>query len=144
MTTKPGAEKKTSLETLAEVVGELIDKIDGVENRMIALEKTAVKKSTGLFGGKRGRVAIKDTKTGLIYASKSALGKALATEADTDGLDHFAWYKLTAKFPERFVEATEAEAKTAWDAVDEERKKEVEEANKRLAAEEAAKAKAKK
>ena len=73
----------------------------------------------GLFGGKRGRVPVKDTTTGVIYLSKSHCGQLLAGEADTDQGDHFAYYKLQSAFPDRFIEATEQEAATAkeyWDA----------------------------
>jgi len=105
-----GTEKpKTKIDLLEDSQLELIDIMEKLSARMDKLEKTAVKKATGLFGGKRGRVAIKDTQTNVVYISKSAVGKALAGEADTEPLDHFAWYKLQAKFPERFIEASEEE-----------------------------------
>lgn len=68
-------------------------------------------KSRVLFGGKRARIATLDTETQKIYPSKSAVGRALASEADTTPEDHFAWYKLIAKFPGRFVEAPSKKAK---------------------------------
>lgn len=109
--TGPKAEKgaKSRLDTIEETVTELIDTISGLAERLDKVEKTTVKKKAGLFGGKRERVAIKDVKTGVIYVSKAAVGKALATEADTTAEDHFAWYKLQAKFPDRFVEASDEE-----------------------------------
>ena len=126
---------KSRLESLEEVVLELAEKVNNLTNEVSQLKKTAVKKPAGLFGGKREKVAIKDTKTGKVYVSKSAVGKALAPEADTDAEDHFAWYKLQAKFPDRFVEAS-AEEKAKADAEEAARiAKEVEEANKRLQAE---------
>ncbi len=138
-TPKVGAEKpKTKIDQLEESLLELIDMVGAMGKRMDTFEKTAVKKPTGLFGGKRGRIAIKDTTTGVVYIAKSAVGKALAGEADTDALDHFAWYKLQAKFPDRFIEASEAE-KTKVEAEEKTRvEAEVAAANK-LAAEEAAK-----
>lgn len=62
-----------------------------------------------LFGGNRARTPIRDTDTGKVYKSKSACGRALCTEAGTDSNDHFAWYKLLAKFPSRFEELTDDE-----------------------------------
>jgi len=135
------AEKpKTKLDALEETVGELIDTVQGIAERMDKLEKSAVKKKAGLFGGKRERTAIKDTKTSIVYVSKAAVGKALAGEADTAPDDHFAWYKLQAKFPDRFVDAT-PEEKAKVEA-DEKAKMEafVKSENERIAKEEAAKA----
>ncbi len=132
------AKPKTKVDQLEESLLELIDMVSGVVERMDKLEKTTLTKPKGLFGGKRGRIAIKDTTTGTVYVSKAAVGKALAKEADTDPLDHFAWYKLQAKFPDRFVDASEEE-KTKVEAEEKARvEKEVAEANKRIAAEEAA------
>jgi len=145
MTTKAsetGKEQpKTKLDALEETVVKMIDMLEELAKRIEKVEKTAVKKSTGLFGGKRTRTAIKDTKTGAIYVSKAAVGKNLAGEFNLDPLDHFAWYKITALEPDRFVEAGEEEAQKVWKEEEEKRAKEVEESNKRLAAEEAAKAK---
>jgi len=138
---KPGAEAKpkTKIDQLEETILSLIDVVEELSKRIDKVEKSAVTKPRGLFGGKRGRIAIKDTTTSIVYVSKAAVGKALASEADTDPLDHFAWYKLQAKFPDRFVEATEEE-KTTVEAEEKKRvEAEVAEANKRLAAEEAAK-----
>ena len=63
-------------------------------------------RKVGLFGGKRVRNPIRDTKTGAIYRSKYQTGKTLAAEAGTNPTDRFAWYKLISRFPERFVEVT--------------------------------------
>ncbi len=135
VTPKETGKPKTKIDQLEETVLSLIDVVEEQSKRIDKVEKTTVKKATGLFGGKRGRVAIKDTQTGVVYISKSAVGKALAGEADTDPLDHFAWYKLQAKFPERFIEASEEE-KTKVEAVEAARvKAEVDAANKVAAAE---------
>ena len=138
-TGKQEAEKpKTKIDQLEDSLLELIDMVGGLVKRVDSIEKTTVKKSTGLFGGKRGRIAIKDTTTGIVYVSKAAVGKALAGEADADPLDHFAWYKLQAKFPDRFVDASEEE-KTKVEAEEKARvEKEVAEANAKIAAETAA------
>lgn len=143
MTTKDKEAKeqpKTKLDALEETVVKMIDMLEELGKRIEKVEKTAVKKSTGLFGGKRTRTAIKDTKTDITYVSKAAVGKNLAGEFNLDPLDHFAWYKITALEPDRFVDASEEEAQKAWKAEEELKAKEVEESNKRLAAEEAAKA----
>lgn len=132
---------KTKVDALEDTLLKLIDMVEELAKRTDKLEKTAVKKTTGLFGGKREKTAIKDTKTGIIYVSKAAVGKNLAAEFDEDPLDHFAWYKIQAKAPERFVNASEEEAQRVWKEEEEKRAKEVMESNKRLAAEEAAKAK---
>jgi len=138
------AQPKSRIEALEETVLQIAEKVDDLAKQIAGVEKSTVKKSKGLFGGKRERVAIKDTTTGGIYVSKAAVGKALAEEADTTAEDHFAWYKLIAKFPDRFVDATPAE-KAKVDKEEEERiAKEVAESNARLAKEEAAAAKAKK
>jgi len=132
---------KSRIEALEETVLQLADKVEEITKVMATLSKTTVKKSAGLFGGKRERVAIKDTTTGEIYVSKAAVGKALAKEADTTPEDHFAWYKLMGKFPDRFVDATAVE-KAKVEKEDADRiAKEVDEANIKLAQEEAAKGK---
>lgn len=64
------------------------------------------RRKVGLFGGKRVRTPVRDTKTGVIYRSKYQAGKALATEAGANLTDRFAWYKLISRFPGRFVEVT--------------------------------------
>ncbi len=122
---------------LEETISELIDVVQALSGKVDKVEKTAVKKKAGLFGGKRERIAIKDNTTGKVYISKAAVGKALATEAGSTPEDHFAWYKLQAKFPDRFVEASdeekvrvEAEEKAAIEKLQAEQ-------NAKLAAEEA-------
>ena len=106
-----------------------------------ALEKTTGKKS-GLFGGKRKRTAIRDTKTGKIYVSKASCAKNVAAEFGLDPLDSFAWYKIQAQSPDRFVDATEEERAKA-EAEDAERLEKIRlEGQARLDAEAAEKAKA--
>jgi len=123
---------KTKLENLEEVVINLLDvvtdmskTIQKLEEEVNELKKNTSSKPKGLFGGKRTRTAIKDTETGVVYPSKAATGRALCEEVGTDETDHFAWYKLIAKFPDRFEELPEdsKEAQQAW----EQQKKELEE-----------------
>lgn len=142
MTNEPGKEKpKDRVEAIEETLGKLIDICQEITTRMDSLEKTTVKKTKGLFGGKREKTAIKDTKTGKIYPSKASVGKALATEFNEDPGDHFVWYKITAKAPERFVDASAEEAEKCWAEEKARIEAEVAEANKRLAEEEAKKVK---
>jgi len=143
MTTEP--KKEVTLQDVVEVVNELVNKVEEMGKEVDNLKKTSVKKSSGLFGGKRTKTAIKDTKTGTIYPSKANVGKMLAGEFGLDSTDNFTWYKIIAQAPGRFVEASDEEAAAAWKKQEEELQKSVDEANKRLAAEaEASKGKAKK
>lgn len=91
---------------------ELLDRIAELEAKVERLAKPLPKKRP-LFGGKREPTVIIDTKTKVVYHSKSAAGKALAEEANTVPTDNFAWYKLTSKFPQRLRGATEMEVKKA-------------------------------
>jgi len=131
---------KVTQENLISVVQDLVDAIPTILDEIKKLQTTTVKKSAGLFGGKRTRTAIKDTVTGIIYPSKAALGKALAKEFGTDVTDNFAYYKIIAKAPkDRFVEASPEEAQKAWAEHDAQLQKAIDEANKRLVEEEAKK-----
>ncbi len=136
-------DKKTPeqrIEALEDAVGTILDMLENLTKQIADVDKKAVKKASGLFGGKRTKTAIKDTKTGKIYSSKAATGKALYAEVEKgDPADHFLWYKLQAAFPDRFVDASDEEAQKVWEAERVAREKEVEEANKKLAAEEATK-----
>lgn len=142
MTEPKEGEKKSRVEVLEDTVLQLIDKLADLEKGISKIEKTAVKKSTGLFGDKREKTATKDTTTGIVYVSKAAVGRALYGEIEGGNKDdHFAWYKLRAKFPERFVELDKdsAEAQKVWVAEKARQEAEVEEANKKLEAEKKAK-----
>lgn len=104
-------QKKTVLDTIKEQLATIMETLEAHGKAIEDLKKRAPKKQ--LFGGKSERRAIVDTKTGKTYVSLSAMGKALAGEADTAPDDHFAYYKLQAKFPDRFRDATEEEAAVA-------------------------------
>lgn len=97
--------KQTTEDTLFELIG-VVEKLS---ERVDKLEKSSVRKASKKFGEHTERVAVKDTTTGKLYVSKSAAGKDLAAEAGTEPTDHFAWYKLTKKFPDRMVDATPEE-----------------------------------
>jgi len=92
-------------------IRELEARILAVEGRIDALEGKPAKKP--LFGGRKVAVPIVDTKTKWVYHSRSSAGKALAAEVGTTPEDHFAWYKLIARFPERFKEASPGEVERA-------------------------------
>ncbi len=135
----PTPEKR--LESLEDALSEMVDLLQDLNSRMEALEKNTVKKKSGLFGGKTKPRAIKDSKTGIVYTSLTALGKACAHEIGVDPLaDKFVFYKLDKAFPDRFVEPTEAEATAAKAKQEEEAAKFRAEQDAKLAAEEAAKA----
>jgi len=115
------------------------------EARLFAVEEFIAKggpavagKPKAKFGGKRGATPTKDTQTGLLYESKSAVGKALAAENELDPDDHYVWYELIKKFPERFVDCNEAESAIVLQRRDERIAKEIAEANAKIAADEAA------
>ena len=123
----------------------ILDLLENLTKRIEEVDKKAVKKSAGLFGGKRTKTAIKDTKTGTVYPSKARLGKELAGKEGFEGIDpgnNFAYYQIIAKAPDRFVDASAEEAEKVWAEEKVRREAEVAEANKRLAEEEAAKQKA--
>jgi hypothetical protein len=128
----------------------MLDKVEELVNQIADVKKSGgEKKTTQRAGADHSRKAVKDTKTGKIYPSKFATGKAVISEerpkdekGELDPLNTWAWYRLTKLYPDRFVEATEEEAKATWAKVDAEQQAEVEAANKRQAEEEAAKKKA--
>lgn len=120
-----------------DVLGELVNSVEAVAKSQEALSKVAVKKSTQRFGQKHERTAVKDTKTGKIYPSKFASGKALASEYDgLDPLNPQVYYQIMKKDPTRLVEATTEESAKAWKENDDKIAAEVAAANK--AADEAA------
>ncbi len=100
--------QKSKVDILEDAITELIDLVGALSKKVDTLEKTTGKKA-GLFGGKRQRTAIRDTKSGTVYISKASCAKSVAAEFKLDPLDSFAWYKIQAQDPDRFVEATEEE-----------------------------------
>lgn len=140
---KEPKKEKSRMDILEETVTRLIDLVEGMAKKVDELEKTTGKKKGGLFGGKRERMAIKDTTTGAIYPSKASCAKAVAASVGEDPGDSFAWYKIIAKEPERFVEASEEERVKVEAELEAEREKERQEAQARLDTEKAAKKAAK-
>ena len=104
--------KKSVLDVIKDTIAELVTKVDEMSVRLDEVEKRPYTKKR-LFGGKAERHPIVDTTNNVVYVSMSAAGKALAGEAGTAPDDHFAFYKLQSKFPERFRDATEEEAGVA-------------------------------
>jgi hypothetical protein len=130
---------------LESVVMELIDKVEANTKAVENVKKTAVTKPKGLFGGKRTPTPTKDLKTGKVYESKAAVGKAFAAEAGADPLNTMAYYTVMTKLKmpdqtDRFVDANAEEAAKALADKDARIAKEVEESNAKIAADEAAKA----
>ena len=116
MSFTPEEEKRiTAVET---GITSILDLVENLTKKVSDVDKKTIKKATGLFGMKRTKTAIKDVTTGIVHASKSAVGKALYKEIeDGDPADRFIWYKLLAKFPDRFEEldSESAEAKKVWE-----------------------------
>ena len=107
------------IEALEEATGALLDLVEGLTKGLATVASSAVTKPKGLFGGKRTKTAILDTKTKVVHASKSALGKAIYEEIENgDPADRFIWYKLLTKFPERFTELADDDPKAVacWEA----------------------------
>jgi len=138
-TPKKEVKKEVTLADVVEVVNTLVNRMEEIAKEVENLKKTSVKKSAGLFGGKRQKTAIKDTETGKIYPSKASVGRNLAGEFKLDVTDNFAWYKITSQAPDRFVAASDEEAQKAWADQEAQLQKSVDEANKKIAADEAAK-----
>ncbi|MCJ7654812.1 MAG: hypothetical protein MUO97_05850, partial [Dehalococcoidia bacterium] len=137
----PPEAPKSRLEQLEDTVLQLIDMVKELSDKVSTVEKTSVKKAVGLFGGKREKTAIKDKTTGTVYPSKAAVGKTLYKEIEGgDPADHFMWYKLLSKFPDRWetLSKDNPEAVKIWADEAAAKAKEVEEANKKLEAEAAA------
>ena len=129
------------IEALEEAMGTILDMLEALTKKVAEVDKKAVKKSSGLFGGKRKKTAIRDTKTGTIFASKAQLGKKLAGEFGLDPGNNFVYYQIIAKAPERFEDASEEEAEKAWTAEKAQAEKDRAEAQKKLDDEAKAKAK---
>lgn len=98
------AGKKTTVKDLEAKIAEL-------EARLAEVEGKPARKP--LFGGRSAAVPIIDTNTKKVYHSKFTTGKELCGEVGATPEDKFAWYKLTAKFPKRFREASDAEIERA-------------------------------
>ena len=69
-----------------------------------SLAKTQAAVSEGKSRGRQKAKPVKDTKTGITYHSKASAGMAVAAEYGLDPTNHFIWYAVIKKDPERFVE----------------------------------------
>ncbi len=105
-------EKKPVIEVIKDQLATMQETLDAQGAEIEELKKRPYAKKQ-LFGGKSERRPITDTVSGNTYVSMSAVGKALAKEADTAPDDHFAFYKLQNKFPDRFRDATDEESAKA-------------------------------
>lgn len=63
-------------------------------------------KEVGVTKAKKKAKPQKDTKTGVVYKSKSSAGMAVAAEYGLDPTETFIWYEVIKKAPDRFVSAT--------------------------------------
>lgn len=134
--TVPKVDVEQRISNIEDALSRLIDVVADQGKKVEAAQSAGAEKK-GIFGGKRGRVAIKDTKTGATYASQAQVTKKLAAEFSLDPLDHFACYKIFAKEPTRFIRLSGAEAEAVWKADDERVEAEVDAANKKLQEEQA-------
>jgi hypothetical protein len=124
--------------TLEEAMGKLIDIVSN-QGKVVESVKAGTVQKKRLFGSQHAqRVAILDTKTNITYPSLAAVSKALAGEFGVDPADHFGYYKISSKAPDRFKRLEGAEAQKTWDASDATNKKIVDETNAKIAAEKAA------
>jgi len=129
------------LQTVEDVLFELIDKFEKLSEQFEGLKKNAVTKPKGLFGGKREPVPVKDLATGEVYPSMSAVNKAFGPEV---GIDPYAntmgYYTIEKKLrledgSARFVPAPEDEAKAAREKYQAELEAEIARQNEELAKE---------
>lgn len=128
-----GKTPEERLEAIEEAVEAVLGMFEELSKKVNEIDKKTVKKSTGLFGGKRkSEFGTKDTVTGNVYPTKAAAGKALASEYDLDPLVSTVYYTIMSKAPDRLVDATAEETEKARKLRDEQKAKEVAEANKRL------------
>ena len=129
------------LDDITEVVDALIDKVEDMASKYGELEKSAVKKSKGKFGGKREPVAIKDMKTGNVYHSMAAVNKRFGHEIGIDPyVETMGFYKIEKQLllddgSPRFVRASAEEAEKVQAEEQARREAEVAAANARLAEE---------
>lgn len=68
--------------------------------------------TTTTRGGRKAGVPQFDTISGMVYKSKSAVGRAVAMEYNMDPNNHFVWYEIIKADPGRFRNATAAEIAT--------------------------------
>jgi hypothetical protein len=131
MTTQQTIDGRIS--NLEDAMGKLIDLVGALGKKLETVQVAAAPKKQ-IFGEHRGRVAIKDTKTGITYPSQAAVTKAIGPEFGVDPLDHFGCYKIFSKAPDRFIRLDGTEAQKVWDAADAANQAKVDAANAKIAA----------
>lgn len=57
----------------------------------------------GKARGRRPAQPVRDKNTGIVYGSKAKAGMAVAAEYGLDPKNHFIWYEVIKKAPDRFV-----------------------------------------
>ena len=94
----PPGDLRTANEIAATLAGQKVTEASAPDVKGKAVE--AGKKKAR---GKRVAQPVKDTKTGVSYGSKASAGMAVAAEYGLDPKNHFAWYEVIKKDPDRFV-----------------------------------------
>lgn len=77
----------------------------GLSDKDITPEKVEAVVKQGKRRGRQKAQPVKDTRTGIVYGSKASAGMAVAAEYGLDSKNHFIWYEVIKKDPERFVRA---------------------------------------
>jgi len=101
------AKDKTKGKVKADMKDKQNAKVEEIQVSDQAVETPEVEKTAQKFGGRRKAVRVRDTTTGVVYASKSKAGKAVAAELGLDPDNAFVWYQVVKKAPDRFVEVDE-------------------------------------
>ncbi len=94
----PPGDLRTANEIAATLAGQKVTEASTIDVKGKAVE--AGKKKAR---GKRVAQPVKDTTTGITYGSKAKAGMAVAGEYGIDPKNHFAWYEVIKKSPDRFV-----------------------------------------
>jgi len=94
----PPGDLRTANEIAATLAGQKVTEVSAVDVKEKAVE--AGKKKAR---GKRVAQPVKDTKTGITYSSKAKAGMAVAAEYGLDSKNHFVWYEILKRDPDRFV-----------------------------------------
>ncbi len=94
----PPGDLRTANEIAATLAGQKVTELSTV-----VVKDQAVEAGKKKARGKRVAQPVKDTKTGIRYGSKASAGMAVAAEYGLDPKNHFAWYEVIKKDPDRFV-----------------------------------------
>ncbi|RLG59379.1 MAG: hypothetical protein DRN95_02230 [Candidatus Hydrothermarchaeota archaeon] len=87
---------KESMIELAGTVEELANTVSSIEAELAKLKSNAnFGKRPGKFGGKKTKTAVLDKETGIVYPSKTAVGKAFAEQYGADPENTFAYYVVS-------------------------------------------------